>query len=128
MRRTIIALALALSLALARPAEATVNMARSDGTVAWASGGATVAYPISNCDTVRVQIWSSAGSVASVNVDVRSSSTAPWFTVATIANPSATGEYWSIPRAIDIRVNVTGYVSGTISANLEGYRNGERVW
>lgn len=128
MRTKLAALLVVFSLILARPAEAAVAMQRSDATTSWTSGGATNFYSISNCDSVRVQVWSASTSVAAVNIDVRSSAAAPWFTVVTVANPSSTGEYWSIPRAVDIRVNVTGYVSGTISANLEGYNRNERVF
>lgn len=112
----------------AQPAEAAVSMQRSDTTTSWTSTGATNAYPIATCDTVRVQIWSTAGSVATVTIDVRSSATAPWYTVATVINPSATGEYWAIPRSIDVRVNVSAWTSGTILANVEGYRGQARIY
>ena len=128
MTKRIAVALLVLSLTLVRPAEASINVTRSDASTAWLSTGASITYPIANCDTVRVQVWSAAGSVATVNIDVQSSATAPWYTVATIANPSASGEYWSIPRAINIRINVAAYTSGTISANLEGYNRNERIY
>lgn len=72
---------------------------------------------------LRAQVWSAAGSVATVTVDMRSSTTAPWFTVLTITNPSSTGEYWSVPRGYQMRVNVSAYTSGTISSTIERYKN-----
>ena len=130
MSKKLAALVLALSFLLVRPAEASISMARADGTTSWSSGGATITYPISNCDSVRVQVWSTAGSTAVVNVELQSSATAPWYPVAVITNPTATGEYWSIPRGINVRVNVVtaNYVSGTILANLEGYNRNERIY
>lgn len=128
LKRFTVTVLVSLSLLLARPAEASVPMARADASTSWTSTGSTIAYAIASADTIRVQVWSSAGSVATVTIDVRSSGTAPWYTVATISNPSTSGEYWSIPRSIDVRVNVSAYTSGTISANLEAYRGQARVF
>jgi hypothetical protein len=72
---------------------------------------------------LRAQVWSAAGSVATVTVDMRSNPSAPWFTVVTITNPSASGEYWSVPRGYQMRVNVSAWTSGTISATIERYKN-----
>jgi len=80
---------------------------------------------------IRAQIWSSAGSVATVLVQCRASSpisnpgapVAPWYTVATITDPSAAGEYWSIPRSAGVRLNVSAWASGTIYGVVEIYND-----
>lgn len=76
---------------------------------------------VSKSDVIRVQVWSAGGSVATVQVECRSNSSAPWFACVPsgITNPDATGEYWSIPLTMSVRVRVSAYTSGTISANVE---------
>lgn len=74
---------------------------------------------------LRAHVWSASTSVATVTIEVRSSTTAPWFTVATVTNPAnaSGGEYWSVPRCYQMRVNVSAYTSGTITATIERYKN-----
>jgi hypothetical protein len=70
---------------------------------------------------IRAQIWSNAGSTATVVVEESSDTNAPWYTVATITDPDATGEYWAIPRAYRVRLRVANYVTGTVQGNIEVY-------
>ena len=78
-------------------------------------------FDVSKSDVIRVQVWSAAGSVATVQVECRSRSDAPWFACVPsgITNPDATGEYWSLPLTMQVRVRVSAYTSGTISASVE---------
>src|SRR5689334_6040671 len=76
---------------------------------------------VATSDVTRVQVWSAAGSVATAQVECRSRSDAPWFACVPsgITNPDSTGEYWSIPLTMQVRVRVSAYTSGTISAAVE---------
>lgn len=116
-------------LSLVPQAHAATAMSRSDGTTAWSSTGNTIWYPIATADVIRIQIWSSAGSVASCVLQVSSANAgAPAFPLATVTDPTASGEYWSIPKAGFARVSIATYGSGTVQANIEAYRGGERIW
>lgn len=72
------------------------------------------------------QIWSAAGSVATVDVNCRSYAsstvTPPWYPCYSTTNPSAAGVYVSLPRAYQYQVVVT-WTSGTVYATFERYNN-----
>lgn len=92
--------------------------------------GASSAVDTFGYKLIRVQIWSSLGATATVKIECSSVkagsaaiATTPWFPVATITDPTTTGEYWSVPRTAQVRVNVTAYTSGTIFAVLEKYND-----
>lgn len=98
------------------PAELLLNAVQAQG----ASDERTVG----GFDTVFIQIWSAAGSDATVLIECRADVTgSPWFTAATVVNPTATGgRYYSVPSTGKVRVNVSIWTSGAISASLEGNR------
>ena len=73
---------------------------------------------------VDVQVWSSAGSVATINIECRSYATAPWYPCQTINNPDATGVYYSAPLAYAYRLNVTAWTSGNIFGTIIIYKSG----
>ena len=76
---------------------------------------------------LSAQVWSAAGSVATVNIECRSAATAPWFACASVVNPTQAdvngegGAYITLPRSYQYRVNVIAYTSGNISATIERY-------
>lgn len=89
--------------------------------------GVSPTIDISGASFVRVQVWSSAGATGTVLLQVRSTRNnqtpvGPWFTVATITDPNTTGEYWSVPVSMNLRVNVSSYASGTIFAVVESHQ------
>jgi hypothetical protein len=97
------------------------------------TGGATVAlnavtttatsatFNVSTSDATRVHVWSASGSTATIQVECRGTSSAPWYPCIQggIVNPDPTGEYWSMPLTIQLRVRVSNYTSGAISATVE---------
>lgn len=72
---------------------------------------------------IDIQVWSTAGSVSTVNIECRSYSTAPWWPCATINNVDATGVFYSAPLAFQYRLNVSSYTSGTIFGTIILYRS-----
>ena len=93
-----------------------------------AATGQTASYPTENADTIRVHVFSDAGSTSTVTIEQSLASGGPWFVVATITNPSATGELWSLPRANYTRVKVTAYTNGNIRACISAWRGGVKVY
>jgi hypothetical protein len=94
------------------------------GSTGTSANGRSNTFKIDKNSFTRVQIWSSSGANAVVTIDERSQvgGPAPWFTVATLANPvTTTGEYWSVPIAMELSVNVSSYISGTIFAVFESH-------
>jgi hypothetical protein len=83
--------------------------------------GFSTEYQCCGFDNVFVQVWSAAGSNATVLIECRADvSGSPFFTAATITNPTSTGgQYYSVPPTGRVRVNVSAYVSGTITASIE---------
>lgn len=71
---------------------------------------------------IDIQVWSTAGSVSTVLVECRSTTTAPWWPCATITNVDATGQYFSAPLAFQYRLNVTAWTSGTIFGTIILYQ------
>lgn len=95
-------------------------------------------FDVSGADRILIHVWSLAGSTSTVLVEQVGQQTAvgtpqspavpdPAFTTVTITNPSATGEYWSVPTATNVRVRVSAYTSGSIYANIEAYRGTTRI-
>lgn len=83
--------------------------------------GASTAQDTGNAKYVRVHVYSAAGSSATVVIQ-QSTDNSIWYNVATITDPSATGELWSVASVAYTRVNVTVRASGTISAKIETQR------
>lgn len=104
-------------------------LASTGGTIALLSAATTTGVgsqpaagtDVRDADVIHVQVWSAAGSVATVSVQCRSNTSAPWFDCVPggIVDPSTTGEYWDIPKTILIQCNVTAYTSGSINCQLE---------
>ncbi len=70
----------------------------------------------------QVQIYSNSTSTATIDIQARASSSAPWVTMATVTNPTGGtegGVYYALPPVHQIRVKVSGYSAGNITALLE---------
>ena len=102
---------------LASPAMGAVSTALNAVT----GTGASAAIDTGNARYVRIHVFSAAGSSATVVIQ-QSLDNSVWYTVATITDPSATGELWSVASVAYTRVNVTVRSSGTITAKLEVQR------
>jgi hypothetical protein len=74
-------------------------------------------------EDVWVQVWSSAGSTATVTIQSKTASDAPWGDAVAITNPPATGVnmYW-FPRLKYMRVVISGYSAGTVKVHVQGWR------
>ena len=110
-------LILAIVTLLVLPVSAAVTTALS----AVSTTGASAAIDTGNAKYVRVAVFSAAGSSCTVQIQ-QSVDNAVWFPVATITDPSAVGEIWSVASIAYTRVNVTARVSGTITAKIEVQR------
>lgn len=92
----------------------------------------TKAYPVMNAGDLNVQIFSDAGSTATVKVEVSMcASGCPWLdatATATVTNPSATGEWIIVPMVDYIRVRIDTYTSGNIRACLAARVGPAKVW
>ena len=77
--------------------------------------GASSAADTADADYVRVQVFSAATSSCTVQIQQSINGTT-WFPVATITDPTSTGEIWSVAPIAYTRANVTARVSGTITA------------
>lgn len=117
MKANRLTLITALVALLALPATAAVTTVLSAVT----STGASSAVDTGNAKYVRVQVFSAAGSTATVKIQ-QSTDNAVWYDVATITDPSATGELWSVASVAFTRVNVTARAAGTITAKVEVQR------
>lgn len=116
-------------LALAVACLPKTALASTGGSIALLSAATTTGVgsqpstgtDVRDADIIHVQVWSAAGSVATVSVQCKSAVSAPWFDCINggIVNPSASGEYWDIPKTIYIQCNVTAYTSGSINCQLE---------
>ena len=84
-------------------------------------------YSTGEASTIVVNVYSAAGSTASVLIQTAPTSAGPWYTVATVTDPSATGEAWSIPRTPFARISVTRS-SGTVKACLSAWMNSNKVY
>ncbi len=107
----------ALVALLALPATAAVSTVLNAVTTT----GASAAQDTGDATYVRVHVYSAAGSSATVVIQ-QSLDNSVWYNVATISDPSATGELWSVASVAYTRVNVTVRASGTISAKVEVQR------
>lgn len=98
-------------------------------------------FDVSGADRVLVQVWSNAGSTATVTIEqsaqpvvvggfdpIRAVGVTPAFVVATITNPAATGEYWSVPSTGYVRLRVSGWAAGAVYGTVEAYRGATRLW
>lgn len=102
---------------------AAAAFSKADGLMldAVQTTGASSAVTVSGFIDIDAQIWSSAGSVATVVIECRSYITAPWFPCFTVTNPDAIGVYYSLPRAFQYRLNVDSWTSGEISGTIVVY-------
>lgn len=94
---------------------------------AFAATADSAAYSTGEANYIVVNVYSLAGSTASVLIQTAPTSSGPWFTVATVTDPSATGESWSIPRTQFTRISVTRS-AGTVKACLSGWMNDKKVF
>jgi len=89
---------------------------------------ASLPYNISNADTIIVSVYSAAGSTATTTISTAPTASGPWYVVATVTDPSATGEQWSIPRTNYVKFSVTAYTSGTIKACIGAWRDSTKIY
>lgn len=118
MKKKIVGLFLALAFLFQSSVRADglmLNGVTTTGASAAVLGSAQDVYAID------AQIWSSAGSEATVVIECRSYTTAPWWPCQTITNPNSTGVYYTLPMAFQYRLNVTNWVSGTIYGTIVVY-------
>lgn len=116
MKRQTIALILLLAV-LALPGAAAVTTVLSAVTTT----GASAAIDTGNAKYVRVAVFSASTSSCTVQIQ-QSTDNAVWYPVATITDPTAVGEIWSVASVAYTRVNVTARASGTITAKIEVQR------
>ena len=117
MKATRYIITAALVALLVLPAAAAVNTVLN----AVETTGASAAVDTGNAKYVRVHVWSATTSTATVVIQ-QSLNAANWYDVATITDPAATGELWSVASVAYTRVNVTARAAGTISAQIEVQR------
>lgn len=132
MKRVILSVFACLALAAGARAAETCSAAagRPDGAlpscVAVDAATSTITSATINTfgyRTLGVQIWSAAGSTATVNVNCRSYTTGPWYPCYTTSDPSAAGVYVSLPRAYQYQCHVAAWTAGTVSCVFERYNN-----
>ena len=117
MKATRIVLLTALVALLALPATAAVTTVLAAVTTT----GASAAQDTGNAKYVRVHVYSATTSSATVVIQ-QSTDNSIWYNVATITDPSATGELWSVASVAYTRVNVTVRANGAITAKVEVQR------
>lgn len=101
--------------------------ARANGSSAW--------YDTSGATYVRIYVYGSAAVTGVVTIQGTSSSYAygtpvntPAFTLATVTNPTTTGEYWFVTSG-RVRVTVSGWSAGTVYGLIEAYgQDGRRIY
>lgn len=85
------------------------------------------AFSFNNSAGAQVHVYSAAGSSASVAIRGGMTSTGPWITLATVTNPSATGECyqgtaWPYLSAVDT------HSSGTVSVKAKALSTNPGAW
>lgn len=121
-----ILLTLAIAFALAAPLRAAEDCSTDKLPVCKAIDGAETNVDSSTVFTapysiVGAQIWSTAGSTATVEIQCRTSTVAPWYPCYTVSNPDATGYYPTLPRSYQYRAHLV-WTAGTVYVNFERYR------
>lgn len=81
-----------------------------------------------NADVVNVAVYSSSTSTAVVVIEQSMSSTAPYYTVATVTNPTSVGEVWTVPRTQNTRVRVNSISVGTVFGEIEAYNDSGQLF
>ena len=90
--------------------------------------GAGSALAFSTTPGLQAHIYSTAGSSATVVVQGSTSSSGPWITLATVTNPSATGECYQGTPLPFMRANATARASGTLYAVFRDLRTDPGPW
>ncbi len=87
--------------------------------------GSSAPIEVAGFSAVGTQIWSAAGSVATITIECSSdpngavNSASPWFPCTVRDNISATGEYVQQTRVANwVRATISNYTSGAIYVNL----------
>lgn len=83
-----------------------------------ASTGVSQPTAVGAAQSVFIHVYSASTSACTVLIQ-QSLDKIAWYTVATIVNPTSTGEMWRGPSLSNTRVNVSAYSSGTISAAVD---------
>lgn len=115
MKKIILGMILALGISVGAKADGLML----NGVV---TTGASDPVITQNWVDIDAQIWSAAGSVATVVIECKSYTSAPWYPCWTVTNPTATGVYYSLPRAAQYRLNVSAWTSGTIYGTIIVYQ------
>lgn len=123
-RISLAALAVAILALVALPLSAATTTNLNGATTT----GAGTALPFAS-PGVQAHIYSTAGSSATVVVQGAMSSSGPWYTLATVTNPSATGECYQGTTSFPyMRANATARASGTLYAVLRDLRTDPGPW
>ena len=110
MKRILLVLALVV---FACGAEGAVTRVLS----AVATTGPSAAVDSGAARDVHVQVFSASTSSATVTIEQSVNGTV-WYVVATITDPTSTGEAWRVSSTPYTRVNVTARSSGSITADI----------
>lgn len=113
-----------LLVSVAMPAQAA-TWTNLNGVV---TTGAGSALAFSTTPGLQAHIYSTAGSSATVVVQGSTSSSGPWITLATVTNPSATGECYQGTPLPYMRANATARASGTLYAVFRDLRTDPGPW
>lgn len=104
------------------PAGATTTLLDSQTTTA-----SSTPITIMTATGVFVQVRSASGSVATVIIET-SLDQSNWTTVATINNPTSSGEIWSGPGGGYLRVTIPAYTSGAITVKAAAVRGPDTLF
>lgn len=125
MKKTFTAILLVLAV-LASAGTATAATWTNLNGVTTTGAGSTLAFTAT--PGLQAHIYSSAGSSATVVVQGSTSSSGPWITLATVTNPSATGECYQGTTLPYMRANATARASGTLYAVFRDLREDPGAW
>lgn len=106
----------ALAVAIMAPVALPLSAATWTNLPGVTTTGAGSPIAFTSTPGLQAHIYSTAGSSATVVVQGAMSSSGPWLTVATVTNPSATGECYQGTTFPHMRANATARASGTLYA------------
>jgi len=135
MRRLLLVLALLASAVVAQGAE-DCSVTEScpqcklptclvfDGATADGDSAVIYTYGFRN---LSLEVWSAAGSIATISILCKGHPDAPWKECAVdMTNPTADTDgtfYVSLARSYMYKINISGYAAGDIYASFERYSN-----
>lgn len=118
MRRFVASLLLALTVYLAAPPAARADVKALDAV---AANSTSVIYQVGPATKVTVQAQSAAGSACVVTVKQKLPKATTWTIVATINNPSISGEIWGGAGGGLLQIEISSWTAGTVTVTLEAW-------